>query len=44
MVAWRDRNIVDIAIDEAVAVPATVDIDGPIVRTARSLDICLGDR
>ena len=44
MVAWRDRNVVDIAIGEAVAVPAIVDIDGPIVRTARGLGICLGDR
>ena len=44
MVAWRGRKIVDIAIDDAVAAPAIVDIDGPIVRTARSLGICLGDR
>jgi 6-phosphofructokinase 1 len=44
MVAWRGRNVVDIAIDDAVAAPALVDIDGPIVRTARGLGICLGDR
>ncbi len=44
MVAWRDRNIADIPIADAVAAPAIVDVDGPIVRTARGLGICLGDR
>jgi 6-phosphofructokinase 1 len=44
MVAWRDRNVVDIAIRDAVAAPAIVDLDGPVVRTARGLGICLGDR
>lgn len=43
VVAWRDRQVVDIPIAEAVAAPALVDIDGPVVRTARRLGICLGD-
>ncbi len=43
MVAWRDRQVVDLPIDEAVAEPALVDLDGPVVRTARGLGICLGD-
>ena len=44
VVAWRDRHVVDFDIDDAVAAPAVVDIDGPIVRTARGLGICLGDQ
>lgn len=43
MVAWRDRQVVDVPIAEAVAAPALVDINGPVVRTARRLGICLGD-
>ncbi len=43
MVAWRDRQVVDLAIDEVVSEPALVDLEGPVVRTARGLGICLGD-
>lgn len=43
MVAWRDRQVIDLPIAEAVAKPATVDLNGPVVRTARGLGICLGD-
>jgi 6-phosphofructokinase 1 len=43
MVGWRDRQAVDTPIGEAIAAPALVDIDGPVVRTARRLGICLGD-
>jgi phosphofructokinase-like protein len=43
MVAWSNRQVVDTAISDAVAAPALVDIDGPVVRTARRLGICLGD-
>jgi 6-phosphofructokinase 1 len=43
MVAWRDRQVVDVPIAEAVAAPALVDVNGPVVRTARRLGICLGD-
>ncbi|NKB57242.1 MAG: ATP-dependent 6-phosphofructokinase [Alphaproteobacteria bacterium] len=44
MVAWRDRHVVDVPISEAIAEPALVDVDGPVVRTARGLGICLGDQ
>ena len=44
MDAWQDRHVVDFDIDAAVAAPAVVDINGPIVRTARGLGICLGDQ
>ncbi len=43
MVAWRNRRLVDVPIAEAVARPHPVDVDGPVVRTARGLGICLGD-
>ena len=44
MVAWQDRHVVDFDIDTAVSAPAVVDINGPMVRTARGLGICLGDQ
>jgi 6-phosphofructokinase 1 len=43
MVAWRDRQVVDMPIGDVVSAPALVDLDGPVVRTARGLGICLGD-
>ena len=43
MVAWRNRTVVDIAIDEVVAKPRAVDPDGTLVRTARGLGISFGD-
>jgi 6-phosphofructokinase 1 len=43
MVAWWHREVVDIPLAEAVSAPATVDPDGPTVRTARGLGICFGD-
>jgi ATP-dependent phosphofructokinase / diphosphate-dependent phosphofructokinase len=43
MVAWRNRTVVDIAIDEVVAKPRSVDPDGTLVRTARGLGISFGD-
>lgn len=44
MVGWRNRNVIDLPIEEAIRAPALVDIDGPMVHTARGLGICLGDR
>ncbi len=44
MVAWRDRLVVDVPLADVIASPKIVEVDGPIVRTARALDICLGDR
>lgn len=44
MVAWRDRNVIDVPIAEAIAKYHSVDLDGPVVATARGLGISLGDR
>jgi 6-phosphofructokinase 1 len=43
MVAWRNRRVVDVAIEDAVAKPRSVDPAGPLVRTARGLGISFGD-
>ena len=43
LVVWRDRQVLDLPIEEVVSEPALVDLDGPVVRTARGLGICLGD-
>ncbi len=43
MVAWQNRQVVDVAIADAIAHYQAVDPDGPLVRTARGLGICLGD-
>ena len=44
MVAWRDRSVVDVPLADVIAAPTVVEVDGPIVRTARALGICLGDQ
>ena len=43
MVAWWNRQIIDVAIEDAIANYHSVELDGPLVRTARGLGICLGD-
>jgi 6-phosphofructokinase 1 len=43
MVAWQNRQVVDVPLAEAVLGPTQVDPDGPLARTARGLGICLGD-
>jgi len=43
MVAWRGRSVTDVPLSDAVAAYQAVDVDGALVRTARGLDICLGD-
>jgi 6-phosphofructokinase 1 len=43
MVAWSNRDCIDVALADVVARPHTVDPNGPVVRTARGLGICLGD-
>lgn len=43
MVAWSNRSVIDVPIEEAIASYQNVDLDGALVRTARSLGICLGD-
>jgi len=43
MVAWSGRQVFDVALEEAIAAYRAVDLDGPMVATARGLGICLGD-
>lgn len=43
MVAWSNRSVIDVPIEEAIASYQAVDLNGTLVRTARSLGICLGD-
>jgi ATP-dependent phosphofructokinase / diphosphate-dependent phosphofructokinase len=43
MVAWRNRDVTDVALQDVIQAPMLVDLDGPIVHTARGLGICLGD-
>jgi 6-phosphofructokinase len=43
MVAWQNRRVIDVPLAEAIAENQQVDLDGALVRTARGLDICLGD-
>ncbi|UCH74038.1 MAG: ATP-dependent 6-phosphofructokinase [Rhodospirillales bacterium] len=43
MVGWRAREIIDVPIGDVIDAPRLVDLDGPVVRTARGLGICLGD-
>jgi 6-phosphofructokinase 1 len=43
MVAWRDRKVIDVPLEDVIDKPRVVELDGPIVRTARALGICLGD-
>jgi 6-phosphofructokinase 1 len=43
MVAWQNRRVVDVPLEGVIAQNQQVDLDGPLVRAARGLDICLGD-
>ena len=43
MVAWHQRQVVDVPIDEAIAQYNCVSPDDTLVRTARALGISLGD-
>lgn len=44
MVAWQNRQVVDVAIADAIAAYQEVDLNDTLVRTARALGICLGDQ
>jgi 6-phosphofructokinase 1 len=44
MVAWRNRDIIDVPILEALSAYRTVDKNDTLVKTARGLGICLGDQ
>ena len=43
MVALRSAQIIDISLEEAIAVPKRVEVDGDAVITARGLGISFGD-
>ena len=43
MVAWQNRQVVDVAIEDAIAAYQAVDLDSTLVHTARALGISLGD-
>ena len=43
MVAWSNREVVDVPIEDAVKTYHSVELDGTLVKTARDLGICLGD-
>lgn len=43
MVAWQNRGVVDVPIEDAIAAYQDVDTNGTLVHTARGLGICLGD-
>ena len=43
LVAWCNRTVVDVPLEDAIRVCSAVDVDGPLVHTARSLGISFGD-
>jgi ATP-dependent phosphofructokinase / diphosphate-dependent phosphofructokinase len=43
-VTWQKRQVVPVPIAEAIAQYGAVALEGTLVRTARGLGICLGDR
>jgi ATP-dependent phosphofructokinase / diphosphate-dependent phosphofructokinase len=43
MVAWQNRKVIDVPIEDAIAAYQDVDVNGTLVHTARALGICLGD-
>jgi ATP-dependent phosphofructokinase / diphosphate-dependent phosphofructokinase len=44
MVTWQDRSVQSVPITEAINNYRAVDPHGTLVKTARGLDICLGDK
>ena len=43
MVAWQNRKVIDVPLDDAIDKNKTVNPNGTLVRTARGLGISLGD-
>ncbi|HEY9710955.1 MAG TPA: ATP-dependent 6-phosphofructokinase [Oculatellaceae cyanobacterium] len=43
IVTWQNRKVMNVPIAEAIGHYQAVDPDGTLVKTARGLDICLGD-
>jgi phosphofructokinase-like protein len=42
-VVWRNRQVEDVPIEDAIATYANVAVDGPLVRAARALGVSFGD-
>lgn len=43
MVAWQNRQVIDVSIQQAIEGHQAVDTHGALVKTARGLGICFGD-
>lgn len=43
MVAWKNRDVVDVSIEDAIAAYQAVDTDNMLVRTARGMGVSFGD-
>lgn len=43
MVAWQNRQVIDIPIQQAIEGYQAVDTQGALIKTARGLGICFGD-
>ncbi|MGB0681957.1 MAG: ATP-dependent 6-phosphofructokinase [Magnetovibrionaceae bacterium] len=43
MVAWANRNVIDVTLDDVVATENRVDPKDALIKTAKGLGICLGD-
>ena len=43
MVAWQNRQVTDVAIEDAIRAYQQVDLNGTLVHTARALGISFGD-
>jgi len=43
MVAWKNRQVVDVPILQAIEGYQAVDVNGTLMKTARGLGICFGD-
>ena len=43
MVAWSGRQVIDVPIEDGLAAYQGVEVEGPLVHSARGLGICFGD-
>jgi len=43
MVAWQNREVIDVDLDDVVNSNNNIDLSGTLIHTARGLGICLGD-
>ncbi|WP_445679030.1 ATP-dependent 6-phosphofructokinase [Radicibacter daui] len=44
MVVWRNREVQDVFIEDAIKEYGAVDVDGPLVRAGRGVGVCFGDQ